>query len=83
MKIDEYVPHSTPIISGNANSLIDVTPRIYNAEIVNSVVIDVFNDLTIVSLIDLSTISLLDSDLFSFLLFSLIRSNTTMVSLIE
>ena len=38
---EEYVPHTIPTIKGNANSLIEVTPRTYSAATIIKVVNDV------------------------------------------
>ena len=41
MKIDEYEPQIRPTISGNANSRIEVTPRMYKSNTIMNVVIEV------------------------------------------
>ncbi len=41
MKIDEYVPQTTPTIRGSANALISATPKMKSASTVKNVVADV------------------------------------------
>ena len=43
IKRDEYVPAKIPIIIGSENSLIESTPNIYTAVMVNKVVKEVFS----------------------------------------
>ena len=40
-QIEEYVPQRIPTISGNANSRIEVTPRMYKSNTIMNVVIEV------------------------------------------
>lgn len=65
------------------NVLKDAPPNINNANIENNVVIDVNNDLQKTWLILKSIISMKSILFFSFASFSLILSNTTIVSFIE
>ena len=83
MKMDEYVPEIRPTMMGSENSRIDATPNMYTASIVISVVKDVLMVRGIVSRILRSAISIRVSLLLSVRLFSRMRSNTTMVSLME
>ena len=83
IKMEEKVPAIIPTISGNVNSRNELTPIANNTTIENRVVTDVL----IERVIDCHTLSLTTSAKSSFLdaclVFSLILSKITMVSLIE
>ena len=81
--IDEYVPQMTPTISGSANSLIEDTPNMNSDSTMKNVVSDVNRLRESVSDILLSATVISSSLSVLFARFSLIRSNTTIVSLIE
>ena len=80
--MEEYVPINTPHIIAIIKPLITFPPRTINAINAIKVVNDVIIVLERVSLMDLLS-SLLKSKLFTLVIFSLILSKTTTVSLIE
>ena len=81
-KIEEYVPTTSPIERTRAKAFVVSGPKKKSARTTNKVVSEVFTDLVIVSFKEIPTTS--TKSLEAFLRrFSLILSNTTIVSFTE